>query len=71
MASKPQPVAVETPDDNQTEYEQKNVHEVYEVIATHFSDTRYKVCFFLRGSVTFFLTYNSQVYSLGQSLRIF
>lgn len=43
MANKPQPIAVETPDENQTSYEQKNVHEVYEVIATHFSDTRYKV----------------------------
>lgn len=45
MANKPQPIAVETPEQNQTDYEQKNVHEVYEVIATHFSDTRYKVCF--------------------------
>jgi hypothetical protein len=43
MAAKPQPIAVETPEENQTGYEQKNVHEVYEVIATHFSDTRYKV----------------------------
>ncbi|GAA5795878.1 S-adenosyl-L-methionine-dependent methyltransferase [Helicostylum pulchrum] len=42
MANKPQPIAVETPELNQTDYEQKNVHEVYEVIATHFSDTRYK-----------------------------
>lgn len=42
-ASKPQPIAVETPEQDQTTYEQKNVHEVYEVIATHFSDTRYKV----------------------------
>jgi len=42
MTSKPQPIAVETPAENQTDYEQKNVHEVYEVIATHFSDTRYK-----------------------------
>ncbi|KAG2201821.1 hypothetical protein INT47_004378 [Mucor saturninus] len=42
MANKPQPIAVETPDEDQTSYEQKNVHEVYEVIATHFSDTRYK-----------------------------
>lgn len=42
MANKPQPIAVETPEQNQTDYEQKNVHEVYEVIATHFSDTRYK-----------------------------
>ncbi|KAI8336493.1 hypothetical protein BD560DRAFT_413690 [Blakeslea trispora] len=42
MTSKPQPVAVITPDQDQEDYEQKNVHEVYEVIATHFSDTRYK-----------------------------
>lgn len=25
-------------------YEQKNVHEVYQEIAQHFSATRYKVC---------------------------
>lgn len=43
MADKPQPVAVETPKQNESDYEQKNVHEVYEVIANHFSDTRYKV----------------------------
>ncbi|KAI8975028.1 S-adenosyl-L-methionine-dependent methyltransferase [Mycotypha africana] len=42
MANKPQPIAVKTPVDSQEEYEQKNVHEVYEQIATHFSDTRYK-----------------------------
>ncbi|KAI8380017.1 S-adenosyl-L-methionine-dependent methyltransferase [Choanephora cucurbitarum] len=42
MTSKPQPVAVITPDQDQEDYEQKNVHEVYEVIANHFSDTRYK-----------------------------
>ncbi|KAL0092663.1 S-adenosyl-L-methionine-dependent methyltransferase [Phycomyces blakesleeanus] len=40
--SKPQPVAVETPKENEQDYEQSHVHEVYEVIATHFSDTRYK-----------------------------
>ncbi|KAI8086020.1 S-adenosyl-L-methionine-dependent methyltransferase [Halteromyces radiatus] len=40
--SKPQPVAVETPSENQSEYEQSHVHDVYEVIASHFSDTRYK-----------------------------
>ncbi|KAI9033624.1 S-adenosyl-L-methionine-dependent methyltransferase [Phycomyces nitens] len=40
--SKPQPVAVETPTQNEQGYEQSHVHEVYEVIATHFSDTRYK-----------------------------
>lgn len=40
--SKPQPVAVETPKENETSYEQSHVHDVYEVIATHFSDTRYK-----------------------------
>ncbi|OBZ82907.1 tRNA (carboxymethyluridine(34)-5-O)-methyltransferase [Choanephora cucurbitarum] len=42
MTSKPQPVAVITPEQDQEDYEQKNVHEVYEVIANHFSDTRYK-----------------------------
>ncbi|KAI9480443.1 MAG: S-adenosyl-L-methionine-dependent methyltransferase [Benjaminiella poitrasii] len=42
MSNKPQPVAVTTPNQNQEEYEQQNVHQVYEVIATHFSDTRYK-----------------------------
>ncbi|KAG1057019.1 hypothetical protein G6F43_001120 [Rhizopus delemar] len=42
MANKPQPVAVETPKENESVYEQKNVHEVYEIIANHFSDTRYK-----------------------------
>ncbi|CAO3591045.1 unnamed protein product [Absidia cylindrospora] len=40
--SKPQPVAVETPKENEGNYEQNHVHDVYEVIATHFSDTRYK-----------------------------
>ncbi|KAI9309140.1 S-adenosyl-L-methionine-dependent methyltransferase [Cunninghamella echinulata] len=40
--SKPQPVAVNIPEEKQDEYEKKNVHEVYEVIANHFSDTRYK-----------------------------
>jgi hypothetical protein len=40
--SKPQPVAVETPKENEISYEQSHVHDVYEVIATHFSDTRYK-----------------------------
>ncbi|ORZ23325.1 S-adenosyl-L-methionine-dependent methyltransferase [Absidia repens] len=40
--SKPQPVAVETPKENEGNYEQSHVHDVYEVIATHFSDTRYK-----------------------------
>lgn len=47
MANKPQPIAVETPNEDQTSYEQKNVHEVYEVIATHFSDTRYKVWLYI------------------------
>ncbi len=46
MANKPQPVAVETPKENESLYEQKNVHEVYEIIANHFSDTRYKVILF-------------------------
>ena len=26
------------------EYEEKNVHQVYQQIAQHFSSTRYKVC---------------------------
>ncbi|KAI9248636.1 S-adenosyl-L-methionine-dependent methyltransferase [Sporodiniella umbellata] len=42
MVDKPQPIAVKTPAQNETAYEEKNVHEVYEVIANHFSDTRYK-----------------------------
>lgn len=33
-------------DSNELDYETKHVHEVYEEIATHFSATRYKVCFF-------------------------
>lgn len=41
--SKPQPVPIRPPESKEPEYEQKNVHEVYEVIAEHFSDTRYKV----------------------------
>lgn len=41
--SKPQPLAVEAPTRNEEEYEKNHVHEVYEVIADHFSDTRYKV----------------------------
>ncbi|CEG68791.1 hypothetical protein RMATCC62417_04983 [Rhizopus microsporus] len=40
--SKPQPVPIRPPESKEPEYEQKNVHEVYEVIAEHFSDTRYK-----------------------------
>ncbi|KAF7724501.1 tRNA methyltransferase, has a role in tRNA modification [Apophysomyces ossiformis] len=40
--SKPQPLAVEAPTRNEEEYEKNHVHEVYEVIADHFSDTRYK-----------------------------
>lgn len=47
--SKPQPVPIRPPESKEPEYEQKNVHEVYEVIAEHFSDTRYKV------TVAFFL----------------
>jgi hypothetical protein len=30
--------------DSAEAYEQKNVHEVYQQIAEHFSSTRYKVC---------------------------
>ncbi|KAI8391170.1 S-adenosyl-L-methionine-dependent methyltransferase [Radiomyces spectabilis] len=40
--SKPQPIAVQAPTQNEATYEQQNVHEVYEAIASHFSDTRYK-----------------------------
>ncbi|CAO3639109.1 unnamed protein product [Cunninghamella blakesleeana] len=43
--SKPQPVAVNIPEEKQNEYEQDHVHKVYEEIATHFSDTRYK-CYY-------------------------
>jgi hypothetical protein len=32
-------------DSNELDYETKHVHHVYEEIATHFSSTRYKVCF--------------------------
>ena len=41
--SKPQPVAVTTPTENEKTYEEEHVHSVYQTIATHFSDTRYKV----------------------------
>ena len=40
---KPQPVAVETPKQNEEGYEETNVHKVYQEIASHFSETRYKV----------------------------
>ncbi|KAI8069141.1 S-adenosyl-L-methionine-dependent methyltransferase [Gongronella butleri] len=40
--SKPQPVAVETPTEQEGAYEEQHVHQVYETIAEHFSDTRYK-----------------------------
>ncbi|KAH8550620.1 S-adenosyl-L-methionine-dependent methyltransferase [Umbelopsis sp. PMI_123] len=40
--SKPQPVAVTTPTENENSYEEEHVHSVYQTIATHFSDTRYK-----------------------------
>ncbi|ORY94125.1 S-adenosyl-L-methionine-dependent methyltransferase [Syncephalastrum racemosum] len=40
---KPQPVAVDVSHEaNKAAYEEKNVHQVYEEIATHFSETRYK-----------------------------
>jgi hypothetical protein len=55
MANKPQPVAVETPKENESLYEQKNVHEVYEIIANHFSDTRYKVILFFFFVIHFIL----------------
>lgn len=29
---------------NAEDYESKHVHEVYQQIASHFSETRYKVC---------------------------
>jgi hypothetical protein len=41
--SKPQPVAVTTPTENEKSYEEEHVHSVYQTIASHFSDTRYKV----------------------------
>jgi hypothetical protein len=41
--SKPQPVAVSTPTENEKVYEEEHVHSVYQTIASHFSDTRYKV----------------------------
>lgn len=44
LMSKPQPVAVSTPTENEKVYEEEYVHRVYQTIATHFSDTRYKVC---------------------------
>ncbi|KAJ2959433.1 hypothetical protein NQZ79_g5056 [Umbelopsis isabellina] len=40
--SKPQPVAVSTPNENEKAYEEEHVHKVYQTIASHFSDTRYK-----------------------------
>lgn len=55
MANKPQPVAVETPKENESVYEQKNVHEVYEIIANHFSDTRYKVISFFFLFIIYFI----------------
>ncbi|KAI8136768.1 S-adenosyl-L-methionine-dependent methyltransferase [Fennellomyces sp. T-0311] len=42
MANKPQPIAVETPTHDQEQYEEANVHQVYQEIASHFSETRYK-----------------------------
>ncbi|KAI7882513.1 S-adenosyl-L-methionine-dependent methyltransferase [Lichtheimia hyalospora FSU 10163] len=42
MTTKPQPVAVETPTQGEASYEETHVHQVYEEIATHFSETRYK-----------------------------
>ncbi|KAJ8662860.1 hypothetical protein O0I10_001036 [Lichtheimia ornata] len=42
MTSKPQPVAVETPTRGEASYEETHVHKVYEEIASHFSETRYK-----------------------------
>ncbi|KAI8990026.1 S-adenosyl-L-methionine-dependent methyltransferase [Pilobolus umbonatus] len=42
MSSKPQPITVKTPEENQLAYEEANVHQVYQIIASHFSNTRYK-----------------------------
>lgn len=42
--NKPQPIAVEVPTENEDSYEQQHVHQVYEEIASHFSETRYKAC---------------------------
>ncbi|KAI9258049.1 S-adenosyl-L-methionine-dependent methyltransferase [Phascolomyces articulosus] len=39
---KPQPIAVETPNKDEEQYEEANVHQVYQEIASHFSETRYK-----------------------------
>jgi hypothetical protein len=36
-------VAETVVDDNPSDYEEKNVHAVYDEIASHFSSTRYKV----------------------------
>lgn len=43
MTSKPQPIPVEVPRENEQSYEEAHVHKVYEDIASHFSETRYKV----------------------------
>lgn len=66
MTSKPQPVAVETPTQGEASYEETHVHKVYEEIAGHFSETRYKVCFPLYIFKRPFLTRSS---SHGQSSR--
>lgn len=71
MTSKPQPIAVETPEQDQTGYEQKNVHEVYEVIATHFSDTRYKVYLFYSDPRSFPLLNNFKTIALASGGRLF
>lgn len=66
MTSKPQPVAVETPTQGEASYEETHVHKVYEEIAGHFSETRYKVCFPLYIFKRPFLTRSG---SHGQSSR--
>ncbi|GLA01873.1 tRNA methyltransferase, has a role in tRNA modification [Aspergillus niger] len=53
MAAPNVPALANVPSDDQEAYEEKNVHEVYQQIASHFSSTRYKpwpiVEQFLRG----------------------
>lgn len=65
MTSKPQPVAVETPTQGEASYEETHVHKVYEEIAGHFSETRYKVCVPLYIQTTFLTRSGSH----GQSSR--
>lgn len=47
MAAPNVPALANVPSDDQEAYEEKNVHEVYQQIASHFSSTRYKVLLLL------------------------